>query len=251
MKDIIESNQSSWNIVAKYFNGIDALPSYGPFTQSEEELNLIGACDGKNVLEIGFGSGHSLLYMHNKGAAELWGVDFSIAQMAFARETLADIDATLYTAPMEQEIGLPKEYFDLVYSIYAIGWSNDLAKTFQLIYSYLKPGGEFVFSWEHPFYAQIKCQDHQFYLNGSYQQEGSIDMPTFKGEDAPMMVPKYKMATFVNELLKANFELVSLIESDIPKDMKNTDIPYSERYYSLHKANHFPTTFIIKVKKKE
>lgn len=250
MKSAIENNQASWNIVAKHFDGVDALPSYGPFSQTEEELNLIGTCLDKNVLEIGFGSGHSLLYMNEKGAAELWGVDFSAAQKEIATKNLAGIETKLFTAPMEEEIGLPKNYFDLVYSIYAVGWSNNLAQTFQLIHSYLKPGGEFIFSWEHPYYSHIKCKEQQFYLTDSYQQEGYIQTTKFKGEEAPMMIPKYKMATFINELLKVNFELVELIESDVPESMKNQEIPYSESYYSLHKASFFPTTFIVKVKKK-
>lgn len=41
--------------------------------------------------------------------------------MDLAQKTLYGIEASLFTAPMEEEIGLPKNYFDLVYSIYAIG----------------------------------------------------------------------------------------------------------------------------------
>lgn len=250
MNNIIENNKKSWDIVAKHFAGGDALPYYGPFAQTEEKLHLIGSVEGKKVLEIGFGSGHSLLYMNNKGAKELWGVDFSNTQKELAQSTLNGIEASLHTAPMEQEIGLPKNYFDLVYSIYAIGWSSDLSATFQLIHSYLKEGGEFVFSWEHPFYSHIKCRDHQFLLTDSYQREGYIEMTSFKGEDALMQIPKYKMATFINALLRANFELVEIVESDIPEQAKTEEVTYSERYYSLHKASHFPTTFIVKARKR-
>lgn len=250
MRNSTENNKTSWNIVAKHFEGEDALPSYGPFTQTEEELQLFGSCSSKKMLEIGFGSGHSLVYMHEQGAAELWGVDFSKVQKEIALKTLSGIDAKLFTAPMEEEIGLPRDYFDTVYSIYAIGWTNDLAKTFALIYSYLKPGGELIFSWEHPYYSHIVSEEQQFILKGSYQQEGFIETTKFKGEDAPMMIPKYKMATFLNALISANFELVQLIESDIPASNKNDEIPYSSRYYSLHKASHFPTSFIIKARKR-
>ncbi|MEK4079866.1 hypothetical protein AB1K09_08055 [Solibacillus silvestris] len=41
----------------------DAFPSYGPLAQTEEELHLIGSVEEKKVLEIGFGSSHSLLYI--------------------------------------------------------------------------------------------------------------------------------------------------------------------------------------------
>lgn len=36
--EILKNNKKSWDIVAHHFNGKDALPSYGPFTQTEEEL---------------------------------------------------------------------------------------------------------------------------------------------------------------------------------------------------------------------
>ena len=41
---------------------------------------------------------------------------------------------------MEEEGDIPKGYFDIVYSIYALGWTSDLRKTLELIYSYVKPG---------------------------------------------------------------------------------------------------------------
>ncbi len=47
---------------------------------------------------------------------------------------------------MEEEVDIPKGYFDIVYSIYALGWTSDLRKTLELIHSYVKPGGRFVFS---------------------------------------------------------------------------------------------------------
>lgn len=48
---------------------------------------------------------------------------------------------------MEDECGIPKNYFDIVYSIYAIGWVTDLKNVFHRIASYLKKDGIFIFSW--------------------------------------------------------------------------------------------------------
>ena len=56
---------------------------------------------------------------------------------------------------MEEERDIPKGYFDIVYSIYALGWTSDLRKTLELIYSYVKPEGSFIFSWEHPVYSNL------------------------------------------------------------------------------------------------
>jgi SAM-dependent methyltransferase len=39
---------------------------------------------------------------------------------------------------------------DVIFSIYAIGWTLDPAATFRNMAAYLKPGGRFVWSWGHP-----------------------------------------------------------------------------------------------------
>ncbi|WEG14540.1 class I SAM-dependent methyltransferase [Pullulanibacillus sp. KACC 23026] len=248
--EIIKQNKKSWNTVAHHFNGKDALPSYGPFTQTEEELGLFGDLTNKKVLDIGCGSGHSLRYMAEKGAGELWGLDLSDTQIEAARETLKGLEPRLFCSPMEVENGLPEFYFDYVYSIYAIGWSTDLATTFKLVYSYLKQGGCFIFSWDHPLYAHLKSENGQLYLNGSYQDEGVITYPNFKGEDAPMAIPTRKLSTYINELIKVGFTIEAVIESEVSANYDPIKEEVSDRYYSLYKARKFPTTMIIKAVKK-
>lgn len=244
--EMIEQNKRSWDRVAHHFNGKDALPSYGPFAQTEEELGLFDDIKNKNVLDIGCGSGHSLRYMAEKGASELWGIDLSESQINTAKETLKDVKANLFCSAMEAEIELPKQYFDIVYSIYAIGWSTDLATTLKLIHSYLKPGGCFIFSWDHPLYAHLKSQNGEISLEGSYQQEGFTQYENFKGEEAPVIIPKRKMATYINGLIKAGFTIESVIESDVSANYDGVNEEISDRYYSLYKARRFPTTMIIK-----
>ncbi|WP_153462130.1 class I SAM-dependent methyltransferase [Sediminibacillus terrae] len=249
-EELLEKNRSGWNAVAHHFNGQDALPGYGPYAQSEEELQLFGEIAGKKVLDIGFGSGHSLKYMAEKGAAELWGVDFSEEQKELAEITLQDHLTHLFCAPMETDIGLPKAYFDYVYSIYAIGWTTDLPATFQLIYSYLKVGGSFIFSWDHPLYPHMKSEDGRFYLDASYQEEGMLQFDNFKGEKKPMAFQRRKMSTYLNALITAGFTIERVIESDVPADLKDVKAEQSDGYYSLYKAQRFPAAMIIKAVKK-
>ncbi|TKD72087.1 class I SAM-dependent methyltransferase [Pseudalkalibacillus hwajinpoensis] len=248
-KEVLTQNKESWNTVAHHFNGVDALPSYGPFSQTEDELNLFGDVTNKKVLEIGYGSGHSLRYMANAGASELWGVDLSLNQKRTAEQTLADLKTHLYCAPMEEEIGLPANYFDVVYSIFAIGWTTDLEATFKLIYSYLKKGGSFIFSWDHPLYVHLKSNNGQITLTGSYQEEGPHTFLNFKGEDAAMVIQKRKMSTYINQLITAGFTIQEVIESDVSENDKKGEVAISDRYYSLYKARKFPATMIIKAVK--
>ncbi|SDL92866.1 methyltransferase domain-containing protein [Sediminibacillus halophilus] len=249
-EELLEKNRAGWNTVAHHFNGQDALPGYGPYAQTEDELKLFGEIKDKKVLEIGFGSGHSLRYMAEKGAAELWGVDFSEEQKEIAEITLQDHPAHLFCAPMETEIGLPKAYFDYVYSIYAVGWTTDLSATFQLIYSYLKRGGSFIFSWDHPFYPYIKSENGLLYLDASYQEESMLEFDNFKGGNKPMAFQRRKMSTYLNALICAGFSIERVIESDVPVDLNDVKAEQSDSYYSLYKAQRFPASMIIKAVKK-
>jgi cyclopropane fatty-acyl-phospholipid synthase-like methyltransferase len=138
--NVLEVNKKCWDTVSHHFHGVEALPEYGPFTQTEEELKLFDKIANKKVLEIGCGSGHSLKYMASQHAGELWGLDLSESQIVAARETLAGHDVKLLCSSMETECNIPKDYFDIVFSIYALGWSADLLQTLSLIYSYLKKG---------------------------------------------------------------------------------------------------------------
>src|SRR5215831_2644046 len=84
----LATNREGWNRVAKDFHGSTALPEYGPLAPTEDTLRLLDGTSDLCVLELGCGSGHSLRYLAEHGARELWGVDLSSTQIAFAEETL-------------------------------------------------------------------------------------------------------------------------------------------------------------------
>src|SRR5882672_5576530 len=84
----LATNRAGWNQVAPLFHGGTALPEYGPLAPTEDTLGLLDPVPASRVLELGCGSGHSLHYLAERGALELWGVDLSPVQIAFAEETL-------------------------------------------------------------------------------------------------------------------------------------------------------------------
>src|SRR5436190_19015676 len=85
---VLATNRAGWNHVAPMFHGGTALPEYGPLAPTEDELRLLDTTLDLRALELGCGSGHSLRYLAEHGAAELWGIDLSPVQIAFAEETL-------------------------------------------------------------------------------------------------------------------------------------------------------------------
>ena len=87
---ILEHNKTYWNDHADLWFGVTALPELGVYFPDETELNLFGDVTGQRVLEICCGSGHSLRYMAQHGAAELWGADISQKQLENAERLLTE-----------------------------------------------------------------------------------------------------------------------------------------------------------------
>ena len=252
-KEIIESNKKYWNEHADLWFGTTALPEYGVCFPTEDDLHLFGDVSGKSMLEICCGSGHSLLYNAKKGAGELWGVDISQAQLDNASKLLSDNgrSAKLLCAKMEDELDVPKGYFDYVYSIYGIGWTTDLQGTFDKIASYLKKDGIFIFSWHHTLNYCIawSCderkdvfEDGKFVMSKSYFDESYFKMPV---HDSEIILCNRKMSTYINALAKAGFVIEQLVEDSSREAMESENDPDPK----MRKAKMLPISFCIKAKK--
>lgn len=245
--DILKQNKDTWDFIADDWFGTTTLPCYGAFVPSETELNLFGNIAGKKVLDIGCGSGHSLKYHGDHGAAELWGLDISTRQIENAERFLKENHYTpkLFNSPMEENPGLPVDYFDAVYSIYAIGWTVEIEKTFRLIASYLKKDGIFIFSWDHPLINCVDMEGEKLIFNGSYFEKGPFHIQ--KG-GKPLSVYHRKLSDYINPLAKAGFAIEALIE-ETDKDSLKREGESKSNYYSPLKAQKFPLSFIIKARK--
>ena len=243
-----EINRVGWDAIAHLFYGAAALPNYGPFAQTEEVLGLLGNIANKAVIEIGCGSGHSLLYLARQGARELWGLDLSAKQIEFAQSLLDEhaIKVRLLNAPMEQNPGIPTNHFDLAISIYALGWTTDLKTTLAQVYAYLKPGGFYVFSWEHPVYSCIEYESGVYVLKVPYREE-TILIDSWKG--VPIVTQRRKMSTYINATLAVGFQIERLEENEVNRALAKPKDYDPESWYSVPRAELIPATFILKLRK--
>ena len=251
--EIIENNRNYWNNHADLWFGTTALPEFGVRFPTEDDLHLFGDVSGKTMLEICCGSGHSLVYNAERGAKELWGVDISQKQLDNAAKLLSEkgYAANLICAKMEDELDVPKEYFDYVYSIYGIGWSTNLQRTFDNIASYLKKDGIFIFSWHHTLNYCIgwSCDERSDVFEGdkllmtrSYFDESYFKMPV---HDSEIVLCNRKISTYINALAKAGFVIEQLVEeSDKASLEAEGDVDPKTR-----KAKMLPISFCIKARK--
>ncbi|MDE6387239.1 MAG: class I SAM-dependent methyltransferase [Lachnospiraceae bacterium] len=251
--EIIKTNKTYWNDHADLWFGTTALPEYGVLFPTEDDLHLFGDVTDKRMLEICCGSGHSLKYHAERGAGELWGVDLSCKQLENAQKLLSESGyfAKLLCAKMEEEIDVPKEYFDYVYSIYGIGWTTDLQGTFDKIASYLKKDGIFIFSWHHTLNYCIawSCDERKdvfendkLVLTKSYYDESYFKMPV---HDSEIILCNRKISTYINALAKAGFAIERLIE----ETDEQTLYAQGETDPKAKKAKMMPISFCIKARK--
>ena len=250
---IHETNRDYWNTNADAWFGTTALPIYGVNFITENDLNLFGDVSGKKMLEICCGSGHSLKYHADRNAAELWGVDISSKQLENAEKYLKEhgYSAKFICSPMEADLDIPTDYFDLVYSIYGIGWTTDLQGTFKKIASYLKKSGIFIFSWHHTLnFCVARSQDlsrtvienDKLIFNRSYFDESYFTMPV---DGSEIILCNRKISTYINALAQAGFCIEQMIEQTDIETMESV----GDESNQIKKAKMLPMSVCFKARK--
>ena len=244
---ILEHNTNWWASISEADMTTVALPRYGFFTPTEDTLCLLGDVRGKNVLELACGGGESLVWMGEKGAREVWGLDISAAQIKRAEALLEKNGkkANLFVSPMELNPGLPHGHFDLIFSIYGIGWSMDLEKTVVHMAEYLKPGGRVVFTWDNPLMQCIVSEGGKYSLFRSYVEEEDI---LFSNNNETFHLHNWKLSTYLNCLAKHGFLIEQVVEES-EYDEKEADVFQEGRFYSAGRARFLNPAFIVKARK--
>ena len=238
-----EKNKNYWNATADDWFGMTSLPVLGVCFATEDDLHLFGDVTGKRLLEVGCGSGHSLVYQAQHSAGELWGLDISEHQLQNAAEYLKEnsVQAKLICAPMEDDCGIPEDYFDVVYSVYALGWTSDLYHTLKKLASYLKPGGTLIFSWRHPMTACTKMENGQVVFKQSCFDAFSIG---YDADGTELRFNNYQMSDYINAMAEAGFLIEKLSEQTDPLLLRRE--AKTEKEY---KAKILPLSFVFRARK--
>ena len=210
---------------------------YRRFPRSVEGLSAAGEWhalqklfpdfSGKRVLDLGCGFGWHCRYAADHGAAAVIGVDLSEKMLEKARADTFDGRIHYVRGAME-EVDFPPASFEAVLSSLALHYVEELGPVFRRVWDWLAPGGDFVFSVEHPIFTAYGSQDWYYDEAGNilhfpvdnYFYEGQRQA-VFLGED----VVKYHrtLTTYLDTLLTGGFALRRVVEAKPPERM--LDIP--------------------------
>lgn len=198
---------------------------YSEFPRSREGLDgtsewpafraLLPPLHDKCVIDLGCGFGQLSRWMAENGARSVAGYDLSERMLERAvRETPAD--AVRYTRADLDTLVLEPRSADLVVSSMALHYVADFARIVAEVHAALVPGGNFVFSVEHPIYAARA--EPEWAGAGDGGRAFAITGYSMEGRRVTNWiadgVAKYHrtIATMLNTLLAAGFALVALNE---------------------------------------
>ncbi len=245
----LEMNRQTWDQVFGQFAEASALPAWGPFDVGTD-LDLLGPIEGKTFLEIACGSGRSIRYLIEKGARHVTGVDLSEAQIqeagTYNAEAIERGSVLLIQSPMEAPFAI--EPVDVAFSVYGFGWAQDPEAALANVFAALKPGGRFVWSWDHAFFHDVVYHQKKYALKRSYHDESPVQIPRWRGAEAGEVSITYrKTATWFRLLRSVGFEVEGFYEPE----PKNTNHGHEDlyKYYSIQKARMVPSSCIFACRK--
>jgi SAM-dependent methyltransferase len=188
---------------------------------------MLPAMTGKRVVDLGCGYGWFCRWAQGAGARKILGTDVSEMMLARAR-TEAGQDRITYERADLETLVLPEAAFDLAYSSLAFHYVEDLARLFATVHRALVPGGQFVFSIEHPIYMaprhpgwRTDDQGHKFWPLDAYLLEG----PRITDWLAPGVVKQHRtMGTTLTLLIQSGFVLKH-VEDWRPSDQQIAQRP--------------------------
>ena len=182
---------------------------------------------GLSVLDLGCGYGWHCKYAADHGAAHVLGTDISRRMLETAVQQNAAPNIEYRLTAME-DLQFPDASFDVVLSSLALHYVADYGALIRNISRWLKPGGQLIFSVEHPVFTAYGSQDWYYDEQGNilhfpvdrYYIEGERTA-TFLGEQ----VTKYHrtLTTYLETLLANGFRLQHIIEPKPPEHMM--DLP--------------------------
>jgi len=155
-----KANRDNWNVGSKEYQAshhteLEGDILWGPSMPPERELKILGeSVLGKDVLEVACGGGQSAVHLATMGA-RVTAIDFSKAQLEHARAFAGSEKASVrFLEADAQDLSMLDDgSFDIAFSAYALGFVEDIRRTFREVARVLRPRGVFAFSWMSPLFA--------------------------------------------------------------------------------------------------
>jgi 2-polyprenyl-3-methyl-5-hydroxy-6-metoxy-1,4-benzoquinol methylase len=185
--------------------------------------SLLPDLNGKSVLDLGCGFGWHCRYARECGAQRVLGIDMSRKMLERARMQTKD-GGVEYRQSAIEDLQFDATKFDVIISSLVFHYVEQFATLFRKVFEWLKPGGSFVFSVEHPIFTALPAQDwclgpkreRLHWPVDDYHKEG-IRHTTWMADN----VVKYHrtLGSYINGLIDAGFSIERVVEPTLPQEL--------------------------------
>jgi SAM-dependent methyltransferase len=197
--------------------------TYGALAPAESELNLLGELRGRRVLDLGCGGGQNAVACARAGAL-VTGIDLSASQLAYAHALAAEqrLAIRFVEGDAADLAALLAPGFDLILTVQALQYVDNLPRTLTACREMLEPGGRLVVSLDHPIRDCFFDQEEDE-LAGYPVRSYFDPSPLCWSFDAahPMQSHHRTVAGWLLSLHEAGFALRGLFEPPVPPDLLN------------------------------
>lgn len=209
---------------------------YGPDAPGEPDLRLLGALEGKRVVELGCAGGHNSVVFARAGATAI-GVDTSAERLAEARRRREreGVKVELHEGDLADLAFLRAESVDVVFSAHALAYVGDLDRVFRQAHRVARTGALFVFSLPHPASAMLDATAAPPTLRRSYFDR----TPSGSGDEAERTYPVGEL--FVR-LGRAGLSVDAVVEPEPPAEG-----PRSPHWREVDRL--VPRTLVVRARK--
>ena len=254
----ISINKESWNnrvdahVDSEFYDTDNFLK--GRSSLNDIELNLLGDVSGKSILHLQCHFGQDSISLSRLGA-NVTGVDLSDKAINKAKELAlaANTDTQFICCDIYDLPNHLNEQFDIVFTSYGtIGWLPDLNKWANLISTFLKPNGQFVFVEFHPV---IWMFDYDFnHIAYNYFNDGPIvetrDSSYTENSSGLQLTEvswNHSLSDVISSLIKNNITIRSFQEFDYsPYNCFNKTVEIAPKQFRIqHLDNKIPMVYSI------
>ncbi|MFB6366800.1 class I SAM-dependent methyltransferase [Paenibacillus elgii] len=180
---------------------------------------LLPRLEGKQILDIGCGMGQFVSYCAQQGANKVVGTDISNNMIKYANQHNKGEDTEFVCSAIE-DLQFENQSFDLIVSSLVLHYVKDYREVVSKVHRWLRTGGIFIFSIEHPMVTSQNPMQGWVYNEQGQKICWPVDHYGEEGERRQSWfidgVIKYhrKLATVVNELIEEGFQIERMEEPE-------------------------------------
>lgn len=189
-------------------------------------FSMLPDLHGKTILDIGCGMGQHAKQYSDMGAKAILAIDISEKMLTYARE-YNSADHIVYQRMAMEDIRAIGQQFDLVTSSLAFDYIEDFGGLMSSIYLLMADDAKLVFSMSHPMVTAWdgSCDRYTRTESGERLHANVVNYCVEGRRVVHWVVDGYEcyhrtLATLINDMIKAGFNIEECQESHISDDMR-------------------------------